>query len=432
MALTQAQILERYAKLVVEVGWGGAAGIAGKPVHIYHSMPAYHLMLAIADTAYKTGAARVDCTTWSNPLDALHVKYADEANLINIPKTWADRWNDLVDVKGATLRIEGCDDPLALAACDPLRVSKFESARIKARSKFYDEGLQKNITPWSIVPFATVDWGTQLFPDLAPQDARKRLEDTLIQILGLEHDDYIERWWKRGEKIAWRCKKLNELKIDALEFVGPETKLSVGLHERAIFGGGMNEGPPRYFVNLPTFESFTTPDLRRTTGHVKMTRPILINGQNVDGLRVTFKNGKVESFTAEKGQNAFAAMLNEDEGAKFLGEVALVGIDDSPIYSTGIVFQSILLDENAACHIAFGRAYASQLKGGVEMSEAERAEVGCNNSKVHRDCMISDDQTSVVAITKDGARVTVIEKGAWAGAFVLQAVTLLDDTGNRS
>ncbi len=380
-------------------------------------MPAYQLMLAIAEQAYKTGAARVDCTTWSPPLDALHCKYADDNNLVTVPKTWADRWNDLVDVQGATLRIDGSDDPLALARCDPARVSKFESARIKARDKFYDEGLQKSTTPWSIVPYATVDWGKQIFPELDGESARKKLEEALVKVLELEHEDYVARWWKRGEKIAWRCKKLNELKIDSFEFISPDTKLTVGLNERAIFGGGMHDGSIKYFANLPTFESYTTPDFRRTNGHVSMTRPILINGQNVDGLKVTFTDGKVVDFSATKGKAAFEAMLNEDDGARFLGEVALVGIDDSPIYSTGIVFQSILLDENAACHIAFGRAYASQIDGGVDMTDEQRKVVGCNYSKVHRDCMISDDRTSVIAITKDGSRVPVIEKGAWAGAF---------------
>jgi aminopeptidase len=112
-------------------------------------------------------------------------------------------------------------------------------------------------------------------------------------------------------------------------------------------------------------------------------------------------------------------MLGTDEGAGFLGEVALVGIDDSPIYATGLVFQNTLLDENAACHVAFGRAYVDRLEGGTTMSRDALLAVGCNDSRVHRDCMISDERTSVTAICRDGSRLAILEHGAWTGDFAL-------------
>jgi aminopeptidase len=152
---------------------------------------------------------------------------------------------------------------------------------------------------------------------------------------------------------------------------------------------------------------------------VSMTRPVLINGTNIEGLRVEFADGRVKSFSATTGEDAFRAMLESDKGAGFLGEVALVGIDDSPVSSTGIVFQSILLDENAACHIAFGRAYVDRLEGGTEMSRKELDAAGCNASNVHNDCMISDEHTSVTAICRDGSRRPVLEHGAWTGDFAL-------------
>lgn len=418
MPLSQTDILHRYARLVVECGWGGKAGIAGKPVHIQHGVEAYPLLLAIAEEAYRNGARRVDYTTWSPRLDAMHVTYATDEGLTEVPATWADRWNNLVDVRGATLRIEGVDDPLALARCPSDRVSKLEAARIVARHRFYSEGLGKNITPWCIVPFATPDWGRLVFGDLP--DARERLEAALIRVLGLEHDDYVERWWARGERMARRGRLLDEAGIDWLHFTSPTTDLMVGIHGLARFGGGMHDGGDvRFFANLPTFENFTTPDRGRTKGVVSMTRPVMINGSNVEGLRVEFAEGRVVGFSANEGEDAFQAMLDTDEGASFLGEVALVGIDDSPIYSTGLVFQSILLDENAACHIAFGRAYVDRLVGGTDMSREQLAANGCNDSKVHRDCMISDDKTSVTAICRDGSRRPVLEDGAWTGEFAI-------------
>jgi aminopeptidase len=144
---------------------------------------------------------------------------------------------------------------------------------------------------------------------------------------------------------------------------------------------------------------------------------VLINGTNVVGLRVEFTEGRVTAFSATEGEDAFRAMLDSDEGARFLGEVALVGIDDSPIYSTGLVFQNILLDENAACHVAFGRAYVDRLEGGTGMSRDDLQAAGCNDSTVHRDCMISDERTSVTAICRDGSRRAILENGAWTGEF---------------
>jgi aminopeptidase len=418
MPLSPTELLHRYARLVVECGWGGQTGIAGKPVHIQHGIEAYPLVLAIAEEAYRLGAIRVDYTTWSPQLDALHVMYATDASLTEVPATWADRWNDLVDVRGATLRIEGVDDPFALARCPADRVSRFESARTEARRKFYVEGLGKNTTPWCLIPLATSDWARLMFGDIP--DARERLEAALVTVLGLEHEDYIDRWWTRGARIARRSALLDAAGIEWLHITSPSTDLMVGLHPLARFGGGMHDGGQvRFFANLPTFENYTTPDRTRTRGVASMTRPVLINGKNVEGLRVEFAEGRVVDFTAAEGADAFRAMLDTDEGAGFLGEVALVGIDDSPIYSTGLVFQNILLDENAACHVAFGRAYVDRLEGGTVMAREALLAAGCNDSKVHRDCMISDEQTSVAALCRDGSRRPVLENGAWAGEFAL-------------
>jgi aminopeptidase len=418
MPLSQSEILHRYARLVVECGWGGKAGIAGKPVHIQHGIDAYPLVLAVAEEAYRQGAIRVDYTTWSPRLDALHVTYATEASLTEVPATWADRWNNLVDVRGATLRIEGVDDPFALARCPADRVSRLEAARMVARQRFYTEGLGKNTTPWCLIPFATPDWARLVFGDVP--DARERLEAAFITVLELDRDDSVERWWARGERMARRSRLLDAAGIEWLHVTSPSTDLMVGLHPIARFGGGMHDrGDVRFFANLPTFENYTTPDRRRTRGVVSMTRPVLINGTNVVGLRVEFADGRVAGFTATEGEDAFRAMLDTDEGAGFLGEVALVGIDDSPIYSTGLVFQNILLDENAACHVAFGRAYVDRLEGGTAMSRDDLQAAGCNDSTVHRDCMISDERTMVTAICRDGSRRPILENGAWTGEFRL-------------
>jgi aminopeptidase len=181
-----------------------------------------------------------------------------------------------------------------------------------------------------------------------------------------------------------------------------------------VFSGGGSVGPhgEEFEPNIPTEECFTTPDYRLTTGKVKVTRPVFINGKLVKDLYIEFKDGQIVNFKASEGQDSFAEYINKGDRSKFLGEVALVGID-SPVFQSGRVFQEILYDENAACHIAVGSAYRFCIDGGTKMTEKELEEVGCNTSNVHTDMMISNEHVDVTATTYDGKVVSLIKKGAW-------------------
>jgi aminopeptidase len=167
-----------------------------------------------------------------------------------------------------------------------------------------------------------------------------------------------------------------------------------------------------YEANIPTEECFTTPDCRRTEGKAKVTRPFLIHGTMIKGLTLTFVDGNIVDFKADEGEAAFAAYIQSDAAAKRLGEVALVGID-SPIYQSGRIFEEILYDENAACHIAIGFAYRYCIEGGDKMNSDELSAIGCNDSHVHTDMMISTEEVDVHAETYDGKRVSLICKGKW-------------------
>jgi aminopeptidase len=204
------------------------------------------------------------------------------------------------------------------------------------------------------------------------------------------------------------------LKIEKLRFLGPGTDLTVGLSDIAIFKGGTEQSPSgmQFEPNLPTEECFTTPDYRKTEGTVSATRPVYINGKLVEGLKMTFTAGEITDFSARSGESTFKEYISSDEGARRLGEVALVGID-SPIYQSGLVFQEILLDENAACHIAIGSAYKFCLSGGEKLSSEELANVGCNESCVHTDIMISSEEVDVVAVAFDGTEHSILKSGKW-------------------
>ena len=225
-------------------------------------------------------------------------------------------------------------------------------------------------------------------------------------------------WSKHNDTLHRRARELNALEIEQLHFTGPGTDLNVFLDKRARFKGGTDIGPhgEPFEPNIPTEECFTTPDCRKTSGVVRATRPFLVNGVLIEGLTIEFEKGEIKSFDAVKGAATFEEYLSSDPGARRLGEVALVGID-SPVFKSGRVFEEILFDENAACHIAVGSAYKFCLDGGSDLSKDELSEIGCNESSVHTDMMISDEHVSVTARTYRGEKVCLIKDGEWQGSF---------------
>ena len=226
-------------------------------------------------------------------------------------------------------------------------------------------------------------WGKKVFPELSEEEACKRLWEEIFKICRVDTPDYLERWKAHDAALRSRAKTLTDMKIEILQFTGPGTDLRVGLSKKAVFKGGGDIGPYILEPNVPTEECFTTPDYRKTEGYVKVTRPFFVNGKLIEGLTLKFEKGVIVNFTATQGAETFSAYIDSDEGGRRLGEVALVGVN-SPIYQSGRVFQEILFDENAACHIAVGFAYRFCLEEGGSMQAAELDAIGCNDSHVHR------------------------------------------------
>lgn len=166
-------------------------------------------------------------------------------------------------------------------------------------------------------------------------------------------------------------------------------------------------------ANMPTEEVFTAPDYRRIDGYISSTKPLSYAGTIISGMKFTFEAGKVIDFSAEQGQEVLETLLNTDEGARSLGEVALVP-DPSPISQSGIIFYNTLFDENASNHLALGSAYAFSVEGGTEMTDEELAQAGLNRSQTHVDFMVGSDQMNIDGIREDGSTVPVFRNGDWA------------------
>lgn len=405
------QKLANYADLVVRCGLNLQAG---QLLNI--STEAYHRDLAflVGEAAYKLGAQFVSLDLSEPRLARSRVLASPLENMKYVPAYYQVDAKELVDSKAATLSIVGPEEPLLLADLDPKKINTARISRYQAIRYLYEEGIDKSNVHWTVIAAATPKWAQRIFPNLEPSVAEAQLWDEIFRICRVDSPNYLEQWRTHSSNLEQRAAKLTALKIKELRFTGPGTDLTVELTKAAIFkGGGETSSRGLHFEpNIPTEECFTTPDYRLTRGVATATRPFLVNGKLIRDLVLHFKDGEIVDFTAKDGAETFAEYISSDPGAKRLGEVALVGID-SPIFKSGHVFEEILFDENAACHIAVGSAYKFCLAGGDTLTEEDSASVGCNNSTVHTDIMISNEAVSVVAKTHSGGELTLLDRGKW-------------------
>ncbi|MFN4895983.1 MAG: aminopeptidase [Pseudomonadota bacterium] len=408
-------MLERYAKLLVRLGAnvqpGQVVNISAEAVH-------RELVYLIAQEAYRAGASTVMLDLIEPRLQRFKLETVKDEYVTVTPKHIPAKYKQLVDEHGAQIKLIGPEYPMLLAGVDPRRVNDERKAFYTAVRSFYEEGIGKSKVHWTIGAAATPAWGVRIFPDLSPQEAEDALWRSIFSITRVAHENFMELWQEHNATLHNRSRLLNEMGIKSLRFVGPGTDLVVGLSERARFKGGSDCGPTgaAYQPNIPTEECYTTPDWRKTEGTVRTTRPFLVNGVLIKDLILHFRNGEISSFEASSGKETFREYISSDLGAKRLGEVALVGID-SPVFRSGKIFEEILFDENAACHIAIGFAYRNCLVDFETITNQELEAIGYNESIVHTDMMISDEHVSVEAELYRGGTVQLLRDGEWQGEF---------------
>ena len=406
------QKLENYAEILISHGANIQEGqcvlISGEVIH-------REFLIMLAEKAYERKAKYVQIEISEPRIDKIRIEGSKEEDLAYTPGFLTTKYKELVDDHWARIVILGPEDPDILSDLDPKLVNIPGRARWKALKYYFDEGVGKSKVHWTLGSASTPAWGQKVFPEEKdPKKAESLLWEQIFSICRADTEDYNERWTQHFAQLKARCERLNALKIKHLHFTGPGTDLIVGLAEQAKFQGGPDIGPfgVPFEPNIPTEECFTTPDYRKTEGTVRATRPFMINGKMIRGLEVEFKEGVISKFSAEEGEETFKEYINSDVGASRLGEVALVGID-SAIFQSGLIFEEILFDENAACHIAVGSSYTFCIEGGKDMSKEELEAIGCNDSVVHTDMMISSEEVNVDAETYSGDKIMLIEAGNW-------------------
>ena len=363
-----------------------------------------------AETAYRKGAGIVDLML----MDPIITKSRIDAqsgreDLLSLNPGWKSTWEKtVIDENWAFLALESFEYPGTLADCDQQSVMLFRKHQAEAIKDFRN-AINAHSISWCVAGAPGPRWAEDV---LGKEKTTEDLWDILKPILLLDTENPGEAWKRKAADLIARSKKLDLLELDALHFEDGETDLVIGLTTRAHWQGGPEDTKGvRTMPNLPTEEVFTTPDRKRCDGTVLVTRPVDVRGTIVKGARMVFKNGILTDLSAEEGEQALKAFVNTDSGARYLGEVALVA-EDSPIAASGLIFGSILYDENASCHIALGSGYPSCLSNAEELIDEEsKLAAACNVSIVHLDFMIGSPTISVTGTGRDGRKIPIIQEG---------------------
>lgn len=407
--MSKIDILEKYAKLIVEVG---ANVQKGQYVSINSSTETKELARLIVKAAYNAGAKRADVQWSDNYVTRAGYDSMSIETLEEIPEWSIEKAKHFIKENGCIISITS-PIPGLNAGVDQLKMQKAGIARMKA-FKFYQDHMMGNHAQWCVVAAPNKVWAKKVFPDLNEDEAVEALWDAILQASRVtETNNPIQEWADHNKSMLAHNKILNDYNFDTLHFTNNlGTDLHVKLVENHIWaGGGENSSNGVYFnPNIPTEENFTMPEKFGVNGKVVATKPLNYQGNLIEDFWLEFKDGKVIDFDAKKNKETLNSLLETDDGSKFLGEVALISYD-SPISNSGILFLNTLFDENASCHLALGRAYPMNVKGGTLMKDEELVKAGSNQSMVHVDFMFGSKDLQVEGTLKDGSKLTIFTDG---------------------
>lgn len=387
-----------------------------QPVFITAPVEGATFARLLAKRAYELGAKNVHIEWADDELALLKYTHADEEVLKNYPD-WEAEKREAFAQEGAAFISVYATDPDLLKDVDPNRVAMATKAAGEKLATFRAH-LMNDEMPWTVVSIPTVGWAKKVFPDLSADEAVNRLWEEIIKTVRVDQDDPIAEWDEHNATLRKMREKLNEKKYKKLILKAPGTNLEVGLPEGHIWHGGeaVSQKGIVFNPNLPTEEVFVAPHKYEVNGTVASTKPLHYGGNVIDRFTLTFKDGKVVDFSAEQGEEVLEHLLNTDEGARYLGELALVP-DESPISQSGIIFYNTLFDENASCHLALGKAYPTNLEKGEEMTLEQLEAHGLNDSIVHEDFMIGSSEMDIDGVLADGTVEPIFENGTWSEQF---------------
>ena len=402
-------IYQKFSRVLVEVGVNLQPGetviIQAEPEH-------QDLVRELTRTCYQCGARYVWTEYTDEAVNQIRAEFSRDEYLNTYPQ-----W--LFDYRKAYGEDTSCIICLRSPRLEEPTLVSDKLFSVQTAERQCSEGFQSAVADGSVSIVKTVvpsrSWAKLVYPELEESSALDRLWTTFLYICRLNEDDPVSAWKAHQELIRQKREQLDKLELDTLILKGPGTDLTVGLvHGGHWIGGciqntrtGMSCVP-----NIPTEEIFFVPDKRRINGVVSSTLPLNHHGTLIEGIRLEVCNGEVTAFSAQKGEDSLAAILNTDEGSKRFGEISLVS-SKSRIYQTQTLFYDTLLDENAVCHMALGRGTPGILENGYQLSPEELDTLGINSSAIHVDFMIGSDSLDVDGQTKNGGCIPILRGGDW-------------------
>ena len=403
--------IERYAELLVRKG---CALKQGQQLVINAPVEAAAFTRLCVEAAYEAGAGHVTVVWNDDAVSRSVYQHEPVANFERFPE-WDALRNNLLTLRGcAWLHLDG-EDPSAFKGIDPAKPAARRKASNKACAD-YRHGVDFGINAWCIGGVPTPGWAAAVFPNLPLSEAIDQLWDAVLLTARANNDNPLAAWDDHRANFEKALAFMNEHRFTALRYTSVQTgtDFTVGLHDEGIWAGGGAElvDGTYFFPNMPTEEVFTSPDFNRAEGVVHSAMPLVLQGNVIRDFWFRFEAGRVVDFGAEEGYKVLESLLNTDDGARRLGEVALIS-KRSPIRESGLLFYSTLYDENASCHLALGMSFPECYEGGLEMSKEQLTAVGMNDSAIHVDFMIGSDDLNITGIQENGAEVQVFRDGVW-------------------
>ena len=407
------QFLQLYADFIVKVGVNVRPRqnfIVRCPV----TMPDF--AHACVRAGYEAGAKTVVVRWEDDKLTRLNMELADEKDLTAMKPYELRSYLDYAeDPDGCCTLAIHAEDPEALAGLDAGKLNRVSLAR-RTFLKPWQEYTMNDRVQWCVAAVPAPGWAAKVFPDLPQDEAVEKLWQVIFEVCRVTGGDPVGEWQQHVAKMSARRDRLNEWQLDSVHLQSANgTDLTIGLADDAVWEGASSKTDRgfEFIANVPTEEVFCAPHRDRVNGTVYGTKPYVYNGQLIKGWHVTFKDGKVIEQGAEENAALLAELLSTDENANRIGEIAFVPAS-SPINQSGVLFFNTLFDENAACHIAFGAGYPTNIRNGSAQTRAQLLEKGLNDSAIHEDVMIGAPDTRITGLTKDGREVLIFDGGEWA------------------
>ncbi|MDJ0333185.1 aminopeptidase [Planococcus sp. S3-L1] len=402
--------LEQYAELTVYVGLNVQKG---QLVVINTTIDTLEFTRIVVRKAYEAGAKRVQVNYEDPVLTRTHFELAPDDTFKEYPEWSVLQRDEVVNTGGAFLWIDA-EDPDLLTGIPAKRLADWQKASGTALER-YRQAVGTDKVAWSIVAIPSSKWAQKVFPNLPAEQQMESLWQAIFKTVRIGEGNAVEAWKNHIALLEKRATQLNDKRYVKLQYSAPGTNLTIELPDKHIWMSGASKTPQGnpFIANMPTEEVYTVPLKHGVDGIVQNTKPLVYQGNVIDGFTLTFEKGKIVQAKAATGQELLDEMISADEGAAYLGEVALVPFH-SPISDSNILFYNTLFDENASNHLAIGDSYPTCYEGARDLERNQLAAIGLNTSIVHEDFMIGSEHMNIDGITIDGSKEPIFRNGNWA------------------